>query len=72
MKPYLTGQQSYCVYMGMDDLDIFRHFRIVMTAYLQDPTIPPDVEEWNRFLRSAVPQNLRDMDIKIRSRPTVS
>ncbi|KAA8914378.1 hypothetical protein FN846DRAFT_1009390 [Sphaerosporella brunnea] len=39
--------------------------QIVVTAFLQDPTIPPDVEEWNRFFHSAVPQNLRDTDIEI-------
>jgi hypothetical protein len=28
MKLYLTGLRSYCVDMGMDDLDIFRHLRV--------------------------------------------
>ncbi|KAA8899223.1 hypothetical protein FN846DRAFT_909721 [Sphaerosporella brunnea] len=28
MKPYLTGLQSYCVDMSMDDLDVFRYFRV--------------------------------------------
>jgi integrase len=28
MKSYLTGLRSYCVDMGMDDLDVFRHPRV--------------------------------------------
>ncbi|KAA8899224.1 hypothetical protein FN846DRAFT_909722 [Sphaerosporella brunnea] len=38
----------------------------------QYPTIPPGFEEWNRLLHSAVPQNFRDMDIKITAHRVVN
>ncbi|KAA8911415.1 hypothetical protein FN846DRAFT_887857 [Sphaerosporella brunnea] len=46
--------------------------QIVVTAYLQGHSLPPDFKEWNRFLRSAVPRNLRHMDIKIEAHSLVN
>ncbi|KAF8535113.1 hypothetical protein BDD12DRAFT_782774, partial [Trichophaea hybrida] len=37
--------------------------RVLVTAKLQDPTILPDIDQWQQFLTSAIPSNVQEMNV---------
>jgi hypothetical protein len=41
-------------------------------VFLEDASIAPEFEAWDRFLRTAVPPNLRDVSIDIHAHCLVS
>jgi hypothetical protein len=62
------GETSPNVCIPPNALDV----QIVVKVFLQDVNIVPEFEAWDRFLRTAVPPNLRDMSIEIKPHSLVN
>jgi hypothetical protein len=62
------GGTSTGVFIPPNSLDV----EIVVKVFLQDVNIMAEFEAWEKFLRTAVPPNLRDMSIEIRPHSLVN